>query len=117
AVDVELQQHRWMVGRTSGGFRINTAEAKLRQIKLVDKDLDRANRIILANPVLQAFRKQRALSPFRALNEAPHPILPRIMSRESHDEAFSHSLGHERRFPLPGVCQLLPDADITSRGA
>src|SRR5258707_4959432 len=41
--------------------------------------------IVLANPVFQAFRKQRALPAIRALNEAPHPILPQI-ARESYRE-------------------------------
>src|SRR5207253_10148445 len=56
----------------------------LGQIEPLDKDVNHANRIVLANPVFQAFRKQRALPAIRALNEAPHPILPRIISRESH---------------------------------
>src|SRR5262249_4936350 len=73
AVDVELQQHRWMVGGSSGCFRIDTAEAKLCKIELVDKDINRANRIILANPIFQAFREQRALCTIHALNKAPHP--------------------------------------------
>jgi hypothetical protein len=101
AVDVELQQHRRMVGRTSGCFRINTTQAKLRQINLVDKDIDRANWVILANPIFQAFREQRALLAIHPLNEAPHLILPRIRSRESHDKAFSHSQGQRRRPEAP----------------
>src|SRR5260370_4374767 len=65
-------------------FRIDPAEPVLGQIEHLDKDVNHANRIVLANPVFQAFRKQRALPAIRALNEAPHPILPRIISRESH---------------------------------
>jgi hypothetical protein len=71
---------------------IDTTEAKLRKIECVDKDIDRANRIILANPIFQAFREQRALPAIHALNEALHLILPRITSR-SHSQAFSHSQG------------------------
>src|SRR6187401_3345506 len=63
----------------------------MRQIELVDKDIDRAYRIIFANPIFQALRKQRALLTIRALNEALHPMLPRISARESHNTAFSHS--------------------------
>src|SRR5204862_948391 len=84
AVDVELKQHRRMIGRAAGCFRIDPAELVLSQIEPLDKDVNHANRIVLANPVFQAFRKRRALPAIRALNEAPHPILPRIISRESH---------------------------------
>ena len=40
-------------------------------------------RIVLADPVFQAFRKQRGLTAIDPLNEAPHPILPQI-ARESY---------------------------------
>jgi hypothetical protein len=40
------------------------------------KDVDHPNRIVLADPVFQAFRKQRALPAIRALNEALHLIPP-----------------------------------------
>ena len=66
-------------------FRIDPAEPVLGQIEPLDKDVNHANRIVLANPVFQAFRKQRALPAIRALNEAPHPILPQI-ARESYRE-------------------------------
>src|SRR5262249_133023 len=77
--------------------RLDPIEPELRQIELVNKGIDRAYRIIFANPVFQALRKQRPLATIPALNEAPHPMLPRISSRESHTTAFSHSQGHERR--------------------
>src|SRR5437660_1314634 len=73
-----------MIGRSARCFRIDTSEPMLSQIEPLDKDVNHANRIVLANPFFQAFRKQRALPAIRALNEAPHPILPRIISRESH---------------------------------
>src|SRR5262245_7610969 len=43
-----------------------------------DKDLDHPNRIILSDPVFQAFGKQRALAAIYPLNEALHPIPPQI---------------------------------------
>src|SRR5260370_37014301 len=64
---------------------INHADPKLGTIEPVDKDVDRRNRIVLADPVFQAFRKQRALTAIRHLNEAPHRILPQI-ARESYRE-------------------------------
>jgi hypothetical protein len=45
-----------MVGRPPVCFGINATETELRQIELVDKYVDCANRIIFANPILQAFR-------------------------------------------------------------
>ena len=60
------------------GAMIDPAEPKFRQIEFIDNDIDYANRIVLADPVFQAFRKQRALHPIGALNEAPHPIPPQI---------------------------------------
>ena len=65
--------------------RVNPAKSKLRQIEFVDKNVDDANRIVLADPVFQAVRKQCALPAIRSLNEAPHPILPQI-ARESYRE-------------------------------
>ena len=58
--------------------RLRPLKAHLSQIERIDKDIDHPNGIVLANPVLQAFRKQRALRPIRALNEAPHPSPPQI---------------------------------------
>src|SRR5437660_12207744 len=76
-----------MVRRPSRCLGIDTNEPELRQIQLVDEDVDHANRIILANPIFQAFRKERALSAIRAFNEALHQIPPRIragiITRES----------------------------------
>jgi hypothetical protein len=62
------------------------AERKRGQIEFLDEDVDHPNGIVLADPVFQAFRKQRALTAIYALNEAPHPISPanraRIIPRE-----------------------------------
>jgi hypothetical protein len=78
---------------------IDPSEPDLRQIDLVNKDIDCAYRIIFANPVFQALRKQRALPTIRALNEALHPMLPRINSRESHNTEFSHSQSQNLLMP------------------
>src|SRR6516225_6451526 len=110
AVDVELQQYRWMVRRPPGCLRIDPAEPKLPKIEPANKDIDRTNRIIFVNPIFQAFREQRALLAIHPLNEAPHLILPRIRSRESHSAAFSHSQGQNENSPILGLCQLLPPA-------
>src|ERR1035441_1808972 len=85
AVDVELQQHRWMIRRPARYLGIDPAKPKFGQIDFLDKDIDHANRIVLADPVCHAFRKQRALPAIRPLNEALHLILPQI-ARESYPE-------------------------------
>src|SRR3979409_1125954 len=85
AVDVELQHYRRMKRSPAGYLGIDPAEPKLGQIQFIDKDIDHPNRIVLANPVFQAFRKQRALPTIRALNEAPH-LIPLQIARESYRE-------------------------------
>src|SRR6266480_5339387 len=72
-----------MIRRPAGCLGIDPAEPKLGQIEFLDKDVDDANRIVLADPVLQAFGKQRALPATRPLNKAPHPP-PRKSPRESY---------------------------------
>src|SRR6516162_1561302 len=75
-----------MIRRTARQFGSDPAKPALGKLKLVDKDIDRPNRIVLANPVFQAFRKDRGLFAIRAFNEASH-LIPRksrrIISRES----------------------------------
>src|SRR5271168_5610269 len=70
-----------MIRRPAGRLGIDTAKAKLSQIKLLDKNVDHPNRIVLADPVFHAFRKQRALPAIRSLNKALHQI-PRKSSEE-----------------------------------
>jgi hypothetical protein len=79
-----------MIRRPAGCLGIDPAKSKRAQIELVDKDVNRANGIVLADPVFQAFRKQRALTAIRPLNEALHLIPPQIagiISRESNPAA------------------------------
>ena len=57
AVDVELQQHRRMIRGSAGHLGLDTVEPKLGKIEFVHKDVDHPNRIVLADPVSQAFRK------------------------------------------------------------
>ena len=52
SVEVNLQQCRWMVGRSSRRLRLDAAKAEIGQIKLIDKDVDRPDRIILAQIVI-----------------------------------------------------------------
>ena len=72
-----------MIRGSAGCLGIDPTKPKLGQIEFFDEDIDHANRIVLADPVFQAFRKQRGLTAIDPLNEAPHPILPQI-TRESY---------------------------------
>src|SRR5829696_4324938 len=83
AVNVQLQQHRWMIRRPAGYLRLHPPEPKLGKIKCVGEDVDHPNRIVLPDPVFQAFREECVLSAIRPLNEAPHLTLPQI-ARESY---------------------------------
>jgi hypothetical protein len=59
-LDVELQQNRRMIRRAADRLRIDPA-TKIGQIQFLNKDVDHPNGIVLADPIFQAFRKQRAL--------------------------------------------------------
>ena len=85
AVDIQLQQDRRMIRRPASRLGINPVKSQLGQVEFLNKNVDHPNRIVLANPVFQAFRKQRALPAIGALNEAPHPIPPQI-AQESYRE-------------------------------
>jgi hypothetical protein len=84
-IDVELEHHRRMVRRPADGLGINPAKPKPGQIEPPDKDINHANRIILANLIFQAFRKKGALPAIHPLNKALHPIPPQI-AQESYRE-------------------------------
>ena len=81
---------------------INPAEPKLSQIEFVNKNVNDANRIVLADPVFKAFRKQRALNAIRPLNEAPHLIPPQI-ARESYRENQIQQRVFTQSSPIDGV--------------
>src|SRR6188472_4613500 len=97
AVNVELQEQRWMIRRSAGCLGIDPAEPKLSQIEFVDKDVDHPNRIFLADPVFQTFWKQRVLTAIHSLNEAPHLSPPQI-ARES----YRQNQIQQRVFTQPG---------------
>src|ERR1017187_4176696 len=65
-----------MVGRPSRRLRLDAAKAELGQIKLIDKDIDRTDRIIFAQIVIQPLGKQSALTAVIANDKARHRILP-----------------------------------------
>src|SRR3982074_388871 len=92
SVDVNLQQRRRMVGRPSCRLWLDAAKAQLNQIKLIDKDIDRPDRIVLAQIVIQPLRKQSALAAVIANHKARHRIPPPNRRGIISAKAFSHSL-------------------------
>ncbi|CAI8774290.1 hypothetical protein EMIT0P258_190045 [Pseudomonas sp. IT-P258] len=96
-VDIDLQQDRWMVGRTALCSRINTFKLKCTQVEFIDENVDHSHWIFLSNIIVQALRQQRDLRPSFTFNESLH-------DRPRHDlddqkirqsQAFSHSLGRK----------------------
>ena len=65
-----------MVGWPSGRRRLHASEPELGQIERIDERIDHANRIVLVDPVIEAFGQQRRLPPIRPLHEALHEIPP-----------------------------------------
>ena len=93
---------------------IHPIKPKLGQIQSVDKNVNHPNRIVLADPVLQAFRKQRALPAIRALNKSLHPI-PRNLRRNYRENQIKQcvftqprSFATEPSRANSGQCPLLP---------
>ena len=72
AVDVELQHIRRMIGRPAGRQRLDPVKPEAEKIELIDEDVDRPNRVVLADPVFQALRKQRALAAIDTLDKTLH---------------------------------------------
>src|SRR3984957_12175203 len=99
AVNVKLQQHRRMIRGSAGCLGSDPTKPKFGQIEFVDIDIDHANRIVLADPVFQAFRKKCALTAIRPLNKAPHPILPQIAP-----ESYRENQSYRCVFTQAGSC-------------
>jgi hypothetical protein len=96
-----------MIRRPPGCLWINPAKLEISEIKLIDKNVDHTNRIVLANPILKAFGEQRALPSILALNEAPHPTLRKKLRRNHNSRinqaaAFLHNQGQNAKGEAPG---------------
>src|SRR5271156_4852410 len=96
AVNINLQQRRRMVGRPSCRLWLNAAKAELGQVKLIDKDIDRPDRIVPAQIVIQPLGKQSALIAVIANDKARHLILRPNRRRIISLKVFSHSLDPSR---------------------
>ena len=101
AVDVELQQIARMIGRPAGRQRLDPVEPEAAKIELIDEDVDRPNRVVVADPVFQALRKQRALAAIDTLDKTLHQTLPPKHERIITPSTFLHSLGQKQTSSEP----------------
>lgn len=72
AIEIDLQQRRWMIGWPSRRFRFNTGKAHRRQVQFVDENINDADWIIVRHIVFQTIREQCRLPPVFALDETIH---------------------------------------------
>ncbi|OOG14340.1 hypothetical protein BMS17_20245 [Pseudomonas sp. C9] len=56
AVDIDLQQHRWVIGRTTSGGRIDVLKTKFAQVEFIDENVDHTDWIFLGYVIVQALR-------------------------------------------------------------
>jgi hypothetical protein len=59
AVNINLPQRHRMVRPAFLSIWLNAAKAELGQVKLIDKDIDRPDRIVLAQILIQPLRKRK----------------------------------------------------------
>jgi hypothetical protein len=76
----------------AGRCRINAIEPEIAQFQRIHEHIDRANRIALVDPIIEAFRQQRRLLAIHPLNETPHRFPHRFSKRIIASTRFSHSL-------------------------
>src|SRR5712672_4234598 len=67
-----------MIRRPTCAGRLNATEPKFSQIEGRNEGVDHPSRIVICNPVIQAFRQQSRLPAISPLNEAPHAQPPPI---------------------------------------
>jgi hypothetical protein len=72
AVDVDLQQDRGVASRPASIGWNGTFKTQIDQVEFVDKDIDYAYRIGIADAVVEALGKLGALASMFTLNEALH---------------------------------------------
>ena len=72
AVDVKLQKYGGVIGRPTGGCRLNTLESQLAQSQFIDEDIHDPYQIGLRYVVVKAFREQRALGSASTFDETLH---------------------------------------------
>jgi hypothetical protein len=72
AVDINLEQHAWMTRGSSRRCRSGSLKPEITKIKLIDKDVDYAHRIVVGHIVLDILGQQDNLLTVFAFNESLH---------------------------------------------
>src|SRR4051794_5051245 len=72
----------------------------LAQVQRIHEHIDRANRIALVDPIVEAFRQQRRLLAIHHLNETLHHFPRRFSKGIIASTRFSHSLDPEQKSAL-----------------
>jgi len=107
AVEVDLQQRRGMVGRPARRRRRHPGKPQGCEVQFRDEDLDRPNRVLLADIILQAVRQQRLLHPIFAIDEPMHrqaPQSPKLRdSKTAAREKESIATAISRSFHTPNL--------------
>src|SRR3954447_4603286 len=95
-----------MVRRPSSRLGIDPAEPKRGQIEFVDKDVDHSNRIVLADPVFQAFGNSvlctRSMPSTKRFIRASRKSQENLIARIKPSSAFLHSQDHSRQIWCAG---------------
>ena len=86
-----------MIRRPAGRCRINAIEPEVAQFQRIHEHIDRANRIALVDPIIEAFRQQRRLLAIRPFNETLHHIPRQFSKGIIASMGFSHSLGQRQK--------------------
>src|ERR1700676_642927 len=71
-----------MIGRPSRRLRLDPVKPELSKIERLDEGVDHTNRIILVDPIIQAFGQQCRLTAIRASDKALHPSPANHLCRE-----------------------------------
>src|ERR1700730_1684069 len=103
AVNVELEHRGRMVRRPAGRCRINAIEPEVAQFQRIHEHIDRANRIALVNPIIEAFRQQRRLLAIRPLNETLHHFPPTIQQGNHSIDGGFYTVWTRTRLSLPSI--------------
>ena len=115
AVNVKLEHRRRMIRRPAGRCRIDAVKPEVAQFQRIHEHIDRANRIALVDPIIEAFRQQRRLLAIRPLNETLHHFPGQFSKEIIASTGFSHSLGHQRTdIQVSWRSALALKADLTS---
>ena len=77
AIDVDLEQHRRVVRRPPRYRRISTGKAELPQIEFFDEGVNRADRVVLGDIVVETLRQQRDLHAVLTFDESLHTAAPK----------------------------------------